>query len=83
MHMSLTCIWITLLLAVVLLGIGAIFAQWLDLLQFQHGMLLGGTLELPCPMLPFLGMTGLYLLLRWSILWSRWVELRSRSNRSF
>ena len=53
MHVSLTCIWITLVLVVVLLGIGAILAQWPVLLQFQHGMPLGGTLELPYPMLPF------------------------------
>jgi hypothetical protein len=50
--MSLTCIGIALPLVVVLLGIGASYAQWLGLLQFQLGMLLGGTLELPCSVLP-------------------------------
>ena len=51
-HISLMHIGITLLL-VVLLGIGQFLAQWPGLLQFQHGRLLGGTLELPCPMPPF------------------------------
>ena len=95
MHVSLTCIWITLLLVVLLLGIGAIsylmaslvvvlawhVARWNAGASLPYATLwLGNRKGLA---IQFLGLTGLYLLLRWSILWSKWAEMRSRSNRRF
>ena len=83
MHVSLTCIWITQLLVVVLLGIGAISCPMARLVAVPawHVARWNVGASLSCATLwysnrkgltiHFLGLTGLYLLLRWSILWSR------------